>query len=127
MKKKYITSLLSLALLATGGGSAFAQTDVTDTYLNNPSFELGTDGTPKSTGKGFFAPYQWTTQNLPSSGTKNFGIYSKDETSNTHPGAFGVTVTPDDGDYYFFGRESWAGSFDVITLSQDSKTSLPAG
>lgn len=126
MKKKYITSLLSLAFLATGGGSALAQTDVTSTYLNNPSFELGTDGTPKSTGKGFFSPYQWTT-NVPTTGTKNFGIYSANETSDTHPGAFGVTITPNDGDYYFFGRESWSGSFDIVTLSQDSKTSLPVG
>lgn len=126
MKKKYITSILSLAFWAIGGGSAQAQTDVTDTYLNNPSFELGTDGTPKSSGKGFFSPYQWTS-NVPTSGTKNFGIYSANETSNTHPGAFGVNIKPDDGDYYFFGRESWSGSFDVVTLSQDSKTSLPAG
>jgi len=45
MKKKYITSLLSLALLATGGGSAFAQTDVTSTYIVNPGFELSTGET----------------------------------------------------------------------------------
>lgn len=127
MKKKYLTSLLTMAILATGGGNLQAQTDVTSSYLENPSFELGTDGTAGSTGKGYYSPYQWTATNLPTSGTKNFGIYSANETSDTHPGAFGVTITPDDGDYYFFGRESWNGSFDVVTLSQESKTSLPAG
>ena len=127
MKKKYLTSLLTMAILATGGGNVQAQTDVTSSYLENPSFELGTDGTAKSTGKGYYSPYQWTATNLPSTGTKNFGIYSSSETSDTHPGAFGVNITPDDGDYYFFGRESWNGSFDVVTLSQETKASLPAG
>jgi hypothetical protein len=127
MKKKYLTSLLTMAILATGGGNVQAQTDVTSSYLENPSFELGTDGTAKSTGKGYYSPYLWTATNLPTSGTKNFGIYSANETSNTHPGAFGVNITPDDGDYYFFGRESWSGSFDVVTLSQETKASLPAG
>lgn len=127
MKKKYLTSLLSLALLAIGGGKTQAQTDVTSTYLDNPSFELGTEGTAQSTGKGFFKPYQWTATNLPTEGTKNFGVFSENETENTHPGYFGTTIKPDDGDYYFFGRESWSGSFDVVTLSQESKANLTAG
>ncbi len=50
MKKKYLTSLLSLALLAIGGGKTLAQTDVTETYIVNPGFEKSTAATTKITG-----------------------------------------------------------------------------
>ena len=43
--------LIAACALLLGAGGVHAQTDVTATYIQNASFELGTDGTPASTGK----------------------------------------------------------------------------
>ena len=40
-----IRKLLSVAVMAALCGNAWAQTDVTSTYLTNPSFELKAEGT----------------------------------------------------------------------------------
>lgn len=119
--KLYVTSL---CLLGTIG--AVAQTDVTSTYLANPGFEEGTDGTAAHTPKGYYKPFAWDAQNLPSSGTCNFQILSGTETAESSASAFGVNVAPAEGSYYYFGRNSWSGSLDVI-LSQETKAALPAG
>lgn len=119
--KKLFTSLLALAF-ALG---VIAQTDVTSTYLTNPSFELGTDGTAASTGKGFYTPYGWKSD-FPTSGTHNFEIASASSTTNTSSSGFGVGTTPADGTYFFLGRHSWSTSL-TANLSQETSTELPAG
>ena len=123
MKRKL---LLLTALVVSALTGMRAQTDVTSTYITNPSFELGTDGTPASTGKAWVAPYQWTPDGMPTSGTHNFTVLSGSETSNTSPSAFGTTIAPADGDYYYFARHSWQ-SVLTTSLSQTSKAQLPAG
>ena len=120
MKRK----LLFAALCAMSAlGTLRAQTDVTTTYITNPSFELGTNGTPAASAASgaFDAPYGWTTENLPSDGTQNFGIFQND--GNT-PSNFGKSVAPADGTYYYLGRKSWSGSL-AVTFSQSP--TLPAG
>ena len=123
---KKLRLLLAFCALLLGWSNASAETDVTSTYITNPSFDLGTDGTPKSTGKSFVAPYSWTPTDMPSSGTHNFSILSASETSDTSPSGFGTTVTPSNGDYYYLARHSWASSLTTI-LTQTSKAALPVG
>lgn len=119
--------LLTVLCALLGAGQAWAQmTDVTSSYITNPSFELGTDGTPASTGKSYVAPYQWTSTNLPTSGTRNFSILSANETGDTSPSAFGTAITPSNGSYYYFARSSWTGSL-TTSLTQTSLSSLPEG
>ena len=110
-------------LLLAGGISVSAQTDVTSTYITNPSFELGKSGTPAASAESgaFDAPYGWTTENLPTSGTQNFGIFQNDGKT---PSSFGKSVDPADGTYYYLGRKSWSGSL-AVTFSQSP--TLPAG
>ncbi len=110
-------------LIAGALGTLRAQTDVTSTYITNPSFELGTSGTPAASAESgaFDAPYGWTTENLPSSGTQNFGIFQNDGKT---PSNFGKSVAPADGTYYYLGRKSWSGSL-AVTFSQSP--TLPAG
>ncbi len=108
-----------------GGGSVQAQVDVTATYLKNAGFENGnTDGT--KTGKGYLAPADWTAPDMPTSGTRNFGAQTMDATGDTHPGTFGVAVTPAEGDVYYFGRHSWASALN-LKFSQETQVALPAG
>lgn len=117
--------LFMAACALMSAGQMFAQmTDVTSIYIVNPSFELGIDGTPAaSASSGFDAPYSWTPTNLPTSGTRNFGVYKND--GNT-PSNFGKNVEPADGTYYYLGRNSWASSLTTI-LTQTSKENLPEG
>ena len=117
MKRK----LLLAALLVAGALGMRAQTDVTDTYLVNPSFELGTDGTAAASGKGNFTPYGWTLTESSATYRSSEINSSSSETSST----FGSAVTPADGDYYFFGRHSWNSALQM-TLSQTA-SQLPAG
>lgn len=119
-KLKLLFASLALVL---GSGATWGQTDVTSTYLTNPSFELGKDGTAAASAESgaFDAPYGWTTENLPSSGTQNFGIFQNDGKT---PSNFGKSVAPADGSYYYLGRKSWSGSL-AVTFSQTPN--LPAG
>lgn len=123
MKRKL---LFLTALVVSALGMRAQWTDVTSTYISNPSFELGTDGTPKSTGKSFVAPYQWTPTDMPSSGTHNFAIFTENETTSTSPSSFGTTVKPSDGTYYYFARHSWSTTLTTV-LTQTSQTALPTG
>lgn len=118
--------LLLTALMASSAFFANAQVqDITAKYFINPGFELGTDGTPASSGKGSYQPYMWTMANVPTS-FFNSGIYSANETANTSASAFGTTVTPAEGEYYFFMRKSWGSPESVPAMSQDI-SSLPEG
>ena len=117
MKRK----LLLATLCVVGALGMRAQTDVTSTYLVNPSFELGTDGTAAASGKGNFTPYGWTLTESSTSFRNSEINSSSSETSSS----FGAAVTPADGNYYFFGRHSWKSALQM-TLSQTA-ASLPAG
>ena len=120
-------SLLFTALMAGSAFFAHAQvTDVTAKYIANPGFEQGTDGTAASSGKGSFTPYCWTIANAPTQ-YYNSGIYSANETGNTSASAFGTTVAPAEGDYYFFVRKSWGAADPAIVMSQNSAKILPEG
>ena len=105
MKK---TKLLLAAAALMLGGSVWAQTDVTSTYITNPSFEsdgimsAGNGTTPK-----MIQPTGWTQeQNTPDSFQDNKICDAK--TSNASN--YGTLVTPSDGTYYLFYRHGWNGS-----------------
>ena len=95
------------ALLTFGGGSLWAQTDVTSTYLTNPSFELSAAGTTTSaqalTNGGTY--YGWT---LPSLG-ENYVNISIGDASNCNGQAFGIP-TASEGSYYYYCRRGWNSS-----------------
>lgn len=126
MFKKLLTLAAFMAVGVGWGNLAHAQTDVTATYITNPSFELGTDGTPASTAKGYNAPYAWTAEGLPTSGTHNFDILTANENGNTSASGFGTTVAPAEGTYYYFGRHSWSTALQV-SFSQETAAALPKG
>lgn len=124
MRKLKLLMMTVCALM--GAGQTWAQwTDVTSTYIANPSFELGTTGTPAASAKSgaFDAPYSWTATDMPTSGTHNFGNFKND--GNT-PSNFGTTVTPSDGTYYYLARHSWATKL-TTKLTQTSQSELPSG
>ncbi len=126
MFKKLLTLAAFMAVGVGWGNLAHAQTDVTATYITNPSFELGTDGTPASTAKGYNAPYAWTAEGLPTSGTHNFDILTANETDQTSASGFGRAVAPAEGTYYYFGRHSWSDPLQV-SFSQETAAALPKG
>jgi len=114
--------LIAMSALLFGSVASWAQTDVTSVYLTNPSFELGTDGTPAASAASncYDAPYGWTVEGI-AGGTRNFGIFNA---QGETPSNFGKTVTPANGDYYYLARNSW-GEHLVVTYSQTP--TLPAG
>lgn len=69
MKKKYLTSLLTMAILATGGGNLQAQTDVTSSYITNPGFENSTGETGNIAG----GDNQTSSKDYTDTGWKNTG------------------------------------------------------
>ena len=100
--------------------SAFAnaQTDVTSTYITNPSFE--SDG--KITASNAALTITGWTQSDPTSSYNNTGTYN----STDNPPTQGtITVTPSDGDYYLFFRKGWAQNTYTFTTSEEME--LPAG
>ena len=124
MRKLKLLMMTVCALM--GAGQTWAQwTDVTSTYIANPSFELGTTGTPAASAESgaFDAPYCWTPTDMPTSGTHNFGNFKNDGKT---PSNFGKAVSPSDGTYYYLARHSWASTL-TTKLTQTSKADLPAG
>ena len=119
MRKLKLLLVLCALLCA---GTTWAQTDVTSTYLTNPSFELGTDGTPTASAASgcYDAPFGWVTDGI-AGGTRNFGIFNAQGGS---PSAFGTQVAPANGDYYYLARNSWS---DHITVTYSQTPTLPAG
>ena len=108
--------IIILALCCLVGGSAWGQTDVTSTYLVNPSFETGTVGTITSL-KG------WT---LPSFSDTYYNI-SLGSSSACEGNKFGIP-TPSDGNQYFFNRHGWNSSTGTTgTLSTTTSVALPNG
>lgn len=117
MKIKHLLALTAIAV----GSSAWAQTDVTSTYLVNPSFELkaeGTASTAAALSKTGGTYYGW---NLPvlASDYSNVSIGSS---SSCDGNGFGIP-SASEGDFYFFNRRGWNN-----TAAEISQTvNLPAG
>lgn len=105
-------------LLLAGGISVSAQTDVTSTYLTNPSFEK--DGAITAS-NGSLTISGWT-QSDPGNQYNNTGCYNA--TTNL-PTQGTVTVTPSDGDYLLYFRKGWAQTAYTFTTSEAK--SLPVG
>ena len=109
------------ALITTG---AWAQTDVTSTYLTNPSFEYSAEGTTTSaqalTSGGSY--YGWT---LPALGSSYVNI-SIGDASTCNGQAFGIP-TAKDGDYYYFCRRGWNSSSSTDATMSTTLTTLPVG
>lgn len=96
-----------------------AQTDVTSTYITNPSFEV--DGA-KTASNGALTITGWT-QSDPGNQYNNTGTYN----STGNPPTQGtVTVTPSDGDYYLYFRKGWTQNATYTFTTSEAKN-LPAG
>ncbi len=118
-KKNYLFLLLTSIILPF---SVWGQTDVTDTYLVNASFEYSADGTEFGSGANDVSGglYGWT---VPDNLSGNYNIQVCDNTNNAS--GFGSTVAPAEGNHYFFNRQGWTNTTD--TLSQTTPATLPAG
>ena len=124
MKKK-IRLLASLCALSFAG-VAYAQDDVTDLYIVNPSFELSAEGIPMSGDKQDYSSsstnlYGWIVPNLGTDKFYNIQTVSKD---GANASAFGQPA-PSDGQYYYFNRKGW-GDVNAV-LSQAEAVTLPSG
>ena len=109
--------------------------DVTSDYITNPSFELGSSGTAAKLNydkdalkSGLDSKiYGWTLSFSLSTSDgnwqwQNLQVYTKDDTSAS---GFGSSVTPTEGDYYYFWRQGW--TTNTNTMTTVSKASLPKG
>lgn len=120
MKKKLLLLKVAIAL-CVNVSFLQAQTDVTNTYLVNPSFEYSANGvnftgkTDVSTGL-----YGWV---VPDMGTTFRDIQVCNNTDNAS--AFGKLVTPSDGNFYYFNRKGWTSG--TYALTQTSTVTLPVG
>ena len=131
MKRKLQLSLLGVVSLFTG--TAMAQTDVTSTYIANPSFELSAPGTAltasvktsynsggTATGDPKKGIYGWTvsySQAAPS--YVNLDVL---DAATANESQFGSPVVPANGTYSLFYRHGWAGG----TIDTFKTTSLSA-
>ncbi len=116
---KKLKLFLALAGFIVGGGNLWAQTDVTSTYITNPSFE--SDGAITAS-NGALTITGWT-QSDPASLYNNTGCYNA---STAIPTQGTVMVTPSAGDYYLYFRKGWAQAAYTFT-SATSQSELPAG
>ena len=110
MKRKL---LLAFCALLVGWSNANAQTDVTATYISNPSFEVNgsTNVDIAQT-----APSNWTY----SGNSDKYELHNLESITDNN---FGPTA-PSAGDYYYYMRRGWAGN--TAKVSQVI-SSLPAG
>ena len=122
---KHYKLMMASLLLAIGGGSAVAQTDVTSDYLLNPSFELSAKDTPLAApvkkADGNVDIYGWTLTGVNTS-TANSEIVNKDIDNSSN---YGTKVDPADGKYYLFARNGWAQNSQIKLTSDE--ISLPKG
>ena len=115
--------LLAACALFGVTATAWAQTDVTNTYLPNPSFESdgllsASNGTDPQT----MTLTGWTQeQNDPG----NYQDNKICDASTENGSNYGKLVTPSDGTYYLFYRHGWNGSNYAKFTS--TSTNLPAG
>ena len=118
-----VKQLFAAALLFCSAG-AWAQTDVTTTYLTNPSFEFSAESTPSTaqaltSGGSYFG---WT---LPSLGSSFVNI-SIGDASNCNGQAFGIP-TATDGSFYYFERRGWNSSSSADGTMSTTLSNLPVG
>ena len=115
--------LLAAALLLCSVG-AWAQTDVTSTYLTNPSFEYSASGTASSaqalTNGGTY--YGWT---LPNLGASYVNI-SIGNSSACNGQAFGIP-TAKEGTYYYYERRGWNNNSSADATLSTTLSNLPVG
>lgn len=121
---KLKSCLIALGLLG-GGNSVIAQTDVTATYIQNPSFELASEGTAltevQKKSNAALTMFGWTESGQGS----QFSDTQIMDASTTNASQYGTKVTPSDGTYYFFVRQGWTKSTAIKITSNEM--SLPAG
>lgn len=107
-------------VLLGGGNSLHAQTDVTSTYIKNPSFE----GDGKSISEGSTAPKDWSaSSNVSQLGNNNVVAVAK---KGDKPGSAGDNIDASVGTYFLSLRLRWNDSSHTLTVSQALST-LPAG
>ena len=126
MKKLKLLLAFCALFLIGGGNFANAQiTDVTSTYLVNPSFETlkASDGTTDVTVKTTLSSglYGWIIDN---SSMSNYQVESA--ASGSSSGFVnGGSINPTEGTYYYFNRKGW-GNLNT-TLSTTTKTKVEPG
>lgn len=114
--------------MAAGAVGMRAQTDVTSTYLANPSFETlkASDGTTDVTvaTKLTDGLYGWTIDN---SSMSDYQVESQASGSVTGFPASGDNryIVPSEGTYYYFNRKGWGNL--STTLSTTTKTDVEVG
>lgn len=122
MKQK-LRLMMAFFALFLGWTSASAQTDVTATYITNPSFESdGLMSAGNGTDPNMIQPTGWT-QKQNAAGSYQDNKICNAETSNASN--YGTLVTPSDGNYYLFYRHGWNGNNYAEFTS--SAANLPAG
>ena len=125
MKKKLL-DVIALFIAITGASHVVAQTDVTDQYLINPSFEIlkASDGNTDVPVKENLTNglYGWE---LPYLGDQyvNYNLESFESGSNS---GFvqGQSISPTEGSYYYFNRRGW-GNIDSELKTTTSKSLEP--
>jgi hypothetical protein len=128
MKKRLlflVTMLVTAAVLTNVKAQSIPEsTDVTSTYLTNPSFEYEGAGTPSSaqalTNGGTF--YGWT---LPSLGTSYVNI-SIGDASTCNGQAFGIP-TATEGSLYYYARRGWNSNASEDATLSTTMANLPVG
>ncbi|MCR5851187.1 MAG: hypothetical protein K6G92_10865 [Bacteroidaceae bacterium] len=119
---KKIKLLLATAALMLGGSVWAQMTDVTDTYINNPSFESNGNSAASNANLTITG---WTEAQSAAGSYNNTQTRDKD-TDNAS--AFGTKITPADGTYYLFYRHGWNGDAGTTaTFTTTTKNNLPAG
>lgn len=116
--------LLLAACALFGVSAAWAQTDVTSTYLQNPSFEYSEAGTA-STAQALSSGgtyYGWNLPNLVGSYV-NISI-GNNTTCNGQ--AFGIPNAKN-GSFYYFNRRGWNNSSSADGTLSTTMTSVPVG
>ncbi len=96
-----------------------APTDVTSSYITNPSFEYSAEGTAATAGKITTGCYGWSIPTLSSNSNRSIG------SSTECDGQAAGIPTPSDGSFYYFNRNGWNGSGKTYTLS--TTATLPVG
>lgn len=117
---KKLNKLCAILFAVLGVQTLSAQTDVTSTYLTNPSFEYSAEGTKYSVDTKELsngeAIYGWTGATI-SNSNKNIQV------TKTAPNTAFGTTNASDGDYYYFIRQGWEDKTSSITQS----VNLPVG
>lgn len=128
LKRRLLVTALSVVAAISGHHTLMAQTDVTSTFINNPSFEnedvssltqVGTKGGDDASYRGWTLeqPAGWTVSNPISGQLKEAEAYTDN--------GFGTVGTMADGKYCYYLRQGWnTGS---SKIAQTITGELPAG